>query len=85
MIRQLLDLGYLRSGITPELEETLGITDDGLIYLRSCGVFVSGAPRVVGGTTLARPLLGRRRRASVFVGSRAEHRRIRSGFAGSWF
>lgn len=68
VIRQLLDLGYLRSGITPELEETLRTTDDGLVYLRSYGVLVPGAPRVINGTTLAPPLLGRRRRALAFIG-----------------
>lgn len=59
VIRQLKDLGYLRCGITPEIHETLKTTDDGLVYLRSYGVHVRGAPRVVNGTMLRRPILGR--------------------------
>lgn len=59
VIRQLKDLCYLRSGITPEIQETLRTTDLGLIYLRSYGVHIWGAPRVVDGTRLKPTILGR--------------------------
>lgn len=46
-IRYLKDCGYLRSGITPELEETLKTTDLGRICLQSYGIRIPGGPYVL--------------------------------------
>lgn len=47
-IRQLLNLGYLRIGITPQIEETMKTTSKGLVYLKMSGYDVD-APEIVDG------------------------------------
>ncbi len=50
-IRLLKDLGYLRCGITSQIEETIKTTSKGLVYLRMRG-HDHGAPEVVNGRML---------------------------------
>lgn len=47
-IRQLKNLGYLRCGITPQIEETIKTTSKGLVYLKMSGYDVD-APDIVDG------------------------------------
>ncbi len=47
----LMDLGYLRCGITSQIEETIKTTSMGLVYLRMRG-HDHGAPQVVNGRML---------------------------------
>ena len=47
----LTDLGYLRCGITSQVEETIKTTSTGLVYLRMRGRD-HGAPEVVNGRML---------------------------------
>ncbi len=47
----LMDLGYLRCGITSQMEETIKTTSMGLVYLRMRGRD-HGAPEVVNGRIL---------------------------------
>jgi len=48
VIRQLRNQGYLRCGITSNIEETFMTTDNGLLYLDLAGIDVE-APVIVGG------------------------------------
>lgn len=48
IIKQLRNQGYLRCGITSDIEETVKTTDNGLLYLDLAGIDV-GAPTVIGG------------------------------------
>ncbi len=47
----LIDLGYLRCGITSQMDETIKTTSKGLVYLRMRG-HNHGAPEVVNGRML---------------------------------
>ena len=48
VIKQLMNQGYLRCGITSDIKETVKTTDNGLLYLDLAGIDV-GAPPVIGG------------------------------------
>ena len=48
VIKQLMNQGYLRCGITSDIKETVKTTDNGLLYLDLAGIDV-GAPTVIGG------------------------------------